>query len=126
MDEWEQEGLNLRKKLRERLDQTREVEDQEIYRQIDDLILEETRNRYVSLRRKEALRTELFNSIRKLDILQELIDDDSVTEIMVNGTEGIFLERNGRLLCWEKKITSKEKLEDMVQQIAGSLQPDRQ
>jgi len=95
------------------------VEDQEIYRQIDDLILEETRNRYVSLRRKEALRTELFNSIRKLDILQELIDDDSVTEIMVNGTEGIFLERNGRLLCWEKKITSKEKLEDMVQQIAG-------
>lgn len=119
MDEWEQEGLNLRKKLRERLDQTREVEDQEIYRQIDDLILEETRNRYVSLRRKEALRTELFNSIRKLDILQELIDDDSVTEIMVNGTEGIFLERNGRLLCWEKKITSKEKMEDMVQQIAG-------
>ena len=119
MEEWEQEGLNLRKKLRERLDQTREVEDQEIYRQIDDLILEETRNRYVSLRRKEALRTELFNSIRKLDILQELIDDDSVTEIMVNGTEGIFLERNGRLLCWEKKITSKEKLEDMVQQIAG-------
>ena len=95
------------------------MEDQEIYRQIDYLILEETRNRYVSLRRKEALRTELFNSIRKLDILQELIDDDSVTEIMVNGTEGIFLERNGRLLCWEKKITSKEKLEDMVQQIAG-------
>lgn len=119
MEEWEQEGRNLRKKLRERLDQTREVKDQEIYRQIDDLILEETRNRYVSLRRKEALRTELFNSIRKLDILQELIDDDSVTEIMVNGTEGIFLERNGRLLCWEKKITSKEKLEDMVQQIAG-------
>ena len=95
------------------------MKDQEIYRQIDDLILEETRNRYVSLRRKEALRTELFNSIRKLDILQELIDDDSVTEIMVNGTEGIFLERNGRLLCWEKRITSKEKLEDMVQQIAG-------
>ena len=119
MEEWEQEGRNLRKKLRERLDQTREVKDHEIYRQIDDLILEETRNRYVSLRRKEALRTELFNSIRKLDILQELIDDDSVTEIMVNGTEGIFLERNGRLLCWEKKITSKEKLEDMVQQIAG-------
>ena len=73
MEEWEQEGRNLRKKLRERLDQTREVEDQEIYRQIDDLILEETRNRYVSLRRKEALRTELFNSIRKLDILQETI-----------------------------------------------------
>lgn len=101
------------------MDQTREVKDQEIYRQIDDLIQEETRGRYVSLRRKEELRTELFNSVRKLDILQELIDDDSVTEIMVNGTEGIFFERGGRLLLWEKRITSREKLEDMVQQIAG-------
>lgn len=95
------------------------MQDQEIYRQIDDLILEETRGRYVSLRRKEELRTELFNSVRKLDILQELIDDDSITEIMVNGTEGIFLERDGRLSLWEKQITSREKLEDMVQQIAG-------
>lgn len=93
--------------------------DQEIYRQIDDLILEESRERYVSLQRKEQLRTELFNSVRKLDILQELIDDDSVTEIMVNGTEGIFLERKGRLTLWEKRISSREKLEDMVQQIAG-------
>lgn len=65
------------------------------------------------------LRTELFNSVRKLDILQELIDDDSVTEIMVNGTEGIFLERDGRLSLWTKRISDREKLEDMVQQIAG-------
>ena len=124
MDEWEQEGLNLRKKLRERLDQTREVEDQEIYRQIDDLILEETRNRYVSLRRKEALRTELFNSIRKLDILQELIDDDSVTEIMVNGTEGIFLERNGRLLGKEDHLEGKTGGYGPADR--RPLQPDRQ
>ena len=111
--------MKLRKKLRQQLEQTREVKDEEIYRQIDDLILEEARERYVSLSRKEALRTELFNSVRKLDVLQELIDDDSVTEIMVNGTEGIFLERDGRLYLWEKRITDKEKLEDMVQQIAG-------
>lgn len=96
-----------------------EAKDQEIYRQIDDLILEEGRKRYLSLQRKGELRTELFNSVRKLDILQELIDDDSVTEIMVNGTEGIFLERGGRLFRWEKRISSREKLEDMVQQIAG-------
>ena len=95
------------------------MKDEEIYRQIDDLILREARDHYISLRRKEELRMELFNSVRKLDILQELIDDDSVTEIMVNGTEGIFLERSGRLYPWEKRITSREKLEDMVQQIAG-------
>ena len=95
------------------------MKDEEIYRQIDDLILRAARDHYISLRRKEELRMELFNSVRKLDILQELIDDDSVTEIMVNGTEGIFLERSGRLYPWEKRITSREKLEDMVQQIAG-------
>lgn len=101
------------------MEQNRELKDEEIYRQIDDLILEEAKKRYLSLQRKETLRTELFNSIRKLDVLQELIDDDSVTEIMVNGTEGIFLERDGRLTLWEKRITDREKLEDMVQQIAG-------
>ena len=121
MDEWEQEGLNLRKKLRERLDQTREVEDQEIYRQIDDLILEETRNRYVSLRRKEALRTELFNSIRKLDILQELIDDDSVTEIMVNGPEEVFVETEGRIRRWEKSFESREQLLELIRQIVSRV-----
>lgn len=119
MNDWEQEGLRLRKKLRQRLEQNRELKDEEIYRQIDDLILEEAKERYLSLQRKEMLRTELFNSVRKLDILQELIDDDSVTEIMVNGTEGIFLERDGRLSLWTKRISDREKLEDMVQQIAG-------
>ena len=119
MNDWEQEGLKLRRKLRQQLEQNREVKDEEIYRKIDDLILEESQEHYLSLQRKAALRTELFNSVRKLDILQELIDDDSVTEIMVNGTEGIFLERDGRLSLWEKRITDQEKLEDMVQQIAG-------
>lgn len=109
----------LRKKLRDCMDQVREIDDEEIYKKIDDLILEEGRCQYLSLARREALRQELYNSVRKLDILQELIDDDTVTEIMVNGTEGIYYERNGTLYPWEKKITSREKLEDIVQQIAG-------
>ena len=109
----------LRKKLRDCMDQVREIDDEEIYKKIDDLILEEGRFQYLSLARREALRQELYNSVRKLDILQELIDDDTVTEIMVNGTEGIYYERNGTLYPWEKKITSREKLEDIVQQIAG-------
>ena len=109
----------LRERLLESLEEYREIGDQEIYQRIDELLLDDSMEHYMRLAERYALRKELFNSIRRLDILQELIDDDSVTEIMVNGTEGIFLERNGRLLCWEKKITSKEKLEDMVQQIAG-------
>lgn len=73
----------------------------------------------MSLSEKRQLRRELFNSIRRLDLLQELVDDDTVTEVMVNGTEGIFFERGGRISLWEKRVESREKLEDLVQQIAG-------
>ncbi|MCR5161364.1 MAG: Flp pilus assembly complex ATPase component TadA, partial [Lachnospiraceae bacterium] len=74
---------------------------------------------YVRLSEREQVQSELFNSVRRLDILQELIDDDGVTEIMVNGTEGIFLERAGVLKRWDKSFDSREKLEDIVQQIAA-------
>lgn len=96
-----------------------EVSDEKAIEEIDELILQEGHRGYLSLAQKECLRQELFNGIRRLDILQELLDDDSVTEIMVNGTEGIFVERRGRISRWEKNFTEKEKLEDLVQQIAG-------
>ena len=57
--------------------------------------------------------------MRKLDVLQELIEDESVTEIMVNGPDNIFVERAGKLTRWNKTFTSKEKLEDVIQQIVG-------
>ena len=95
----------------EQLEGYREVSDEEIYRNIDDL--------YIRLSERNELRRELFNSVRRLDILQELIDDNSVTEIMVNGTEGIFIERNGRLMQWDKNFCTRERLEDIAQQIVG-------
>ncbi|MDO4323005.1 MAG: CpaF family protein [Lachnospiraceae bacterium] len=109
----------LREKLMENLENCREIRDEEIYRNIDELILQTGFEFYIRLSDRNDLRKELFNSVRRLDILQELIDDDSVTEIMVNGTEGIFIERNGRLELWEKRFFSKERLEDIAQQIVG-------
>ena len=109
----------LRRKLMERLEEYREVKDEEIYQTIDELILQTGLECYIRLSERNELRTELFNSVRRLDILQELLDDDSVTEIMVNGIEGIFLEREGRLKIWEKRFFSRERLEDIAQQIVG-------
>lgn len=109
----------LRQKLMENLEEYREVQDEEIYRNIDELILQTGFEFYIRLSERNDLRRELFNSVRRLDILQELIDDNSVTEIMVNGTEGIYVERNGRLTLWEKNFFSKERLEDIAQQIVG-------
>lgn len=109
----------LLQRLQERLERKRDVDDEEIYEQIDELILESAKECYISLQQKSELRKELYNAVRKLDILQELLDDNTVTEIMVNGTDAIFLERKGRLMKWEKRFLSQKKLEDMVQQIAA-------
>ena len=93
--------------------------DREILDEIDQLILNRMRDSYISLNEKLQLRQELFYSVRKLDVLQELIEDETVTEIMVNGPDAIFVERGGRLGKWDKSFTSREKLEDVIQQIAG-------
>ena len=103
----------------EKLDMSREMTDKEILDEIDQLILNRMRDSYISLNEKLQLRQELFYSVRKLDVLQELIEDETVTEIMVNGPNAIFVERGGRLGKWDKSFTSREKLEDVIQQIAG-------
>lgn len=110
---------SLRMLLMEKLDLARELTDEEILEEIDTLILERMRDSRLSLKEKVQLRQELFHSVRKLDVLQELIEDETVTEIMVNGPDAIFVERAGKLSRWEKTFTSGEKLEDVIQQIVG-------
>ena len=61
-----------------------------------------------------------MTSLRKLDVLQELLEDEEITEIMVNGTEKIFYEKRGGLYQWDKQFSSVDKLEDIIQQIAGN------
>lgn len=110
---------SLRMLLMEKLDLARELTDEEILEEIDTLILERMRDSCLSLKEKVQLRQEVFHSVRKLDVLQELIEDETVTEIMVNGPDAIFVERAGKLSRWEKTFTSGEKLEDVIQQIVG-------
>lgn len=103
----------------ERLDNMWESTDEEVMELIDSLLMEEGRRYGLNLGQKSALRRELFSSVRKLDVLQELLEDSGVTEIMVNGWQRIFVEREGRVFPWEKHFTSPEKLDDVIQQIAG-------
>ncbi len=110
----------IREYVVERLDISREVPDEEILALIDEAICLRARQQVLSLDRRKQLRTEVFYSLRRLDILQELIEDDSITEIMVNGSGKIFFERQGRIQLWDKRFSSKEKLEDVIQQIVGT------
>lgn len=109
---------SLKRELRVRLEEGIYQEDGQILELIDELLLENGRKK-ISLSEKDRLQKEIFYSVRRLDILQELLDDDSVTEIMVNGPEHIFLEREGRIERWRGSFSSMEKLEDVIQQIVG-------
>lgn len=110
---------NCKREIRNRIDYSREVTDDEIHEIIDELVIKEGKKSSLSILEREQLGKELFYAIRKLDLLQELIEDDDITEIMINGTENIFIERQGRLLAYEKKFQEKEKLEDVIQQIVA-------
>ena len=90
--------------LMEQLDVSRELSDEEILEVIDELILNQSKELFFSLKEKVGLRQELFCSVRKLDVLQELIEDESVTEIMVNGPDNIFVERMGLSLAWKTSL----------------------
>lgn len=105
--------------VRERVDTTREMEEEEIREIIDDAILEFSSEFCMNLREKEQLATELFNVLKRLDILQELVDDDSITEIMINGPKNIFFERGGRIYRWDKEFSDEGRLYDIAQQIAA-------
>jgi len=109
----------LRQTLMEQLAEAGELTDEEILEKIDELLIGNNNIGYIPLNHKVQLRQELFDSIRKLDVLQELIDNPGVTEIMVNGYQTIFVEVEGRIKAWDKQFTSREKLDDVIQQIAG-------
>ena len=111
--------LTLQNQLFEQLNSLWESDDEEILEKIDELLLQEGSNNGLSLNEKANLRKELFRSIRKLDVLQELLEDTSITEIMVNGWDKIFIEREGHLITWNKTFTSSGKLEDVIQQIVA-------
>ena len=101
------------------MDLSRDIGDEELTELIHDVLQEEVQEKYIPLQEQIALSRQLYHSFRKLDILQELIEDDSITEIMINGTEDIFLERNGSVFKSEKRFLSQSKLEDVIQQIVA-------
>ena len=109
----------LYEKVMLRMDMTKETGEDELQEIIRCVIEEEGKREFLSLGEKIKISRELFNAFRRLDILQDLIEDDEITEIMVNGTENIFYEKRGRLHQTDRHFISEERLGDVIQQIAG-------
>ena len=119
MEQFQKLKQQLQETVRQRMDMSSELSDAQIGEIIDSVIMEKSREVYMSAVTKLTLRQELFNAIRRLDLLQELIDDKTVTESMVNGADAIFYERDGRIYTWDRHFESREKLEDVIQQIVS-------
>ncbi|MGN0377106.1 MAG: CpaF family protein [Suilimivivens sp.] len=95
------------------------MSEEEIREAIDEEILREGRIRHLELNTKTVLRKEIYYAIRQLGILQDLLEDPDITEIMVNGTAPIFVEKKGKLIQINMGFESKEKLSHVIQQIAA-------
>ncbi|MDR0949009.1 MAG: CpaF family protein [Lachnospiraceae bacterium] len=111
--------LRLRRQVLDKITYEKELTDQEVADRIDECMMEDLNLRTQSIAVKRALRKELFNSLRRLDILQKYVEDPSITEIMVHGKERIFVERQGKLCRVEEHFESEEKLQDIIQQIVA-------
>ena len=116
----DEEIQKLREHILAEIDLTREMSDTEIRAIVSEKCSIYGKQKFLKLSEQEALEQYLFHSLRKLDVLQELLDDPEITEIMVNGAEHIFYEKRGQLFESDKHFTSKEKLNDVIQQMAGS------
>ncbi len=119
MESKEARKRRLREKLAESIDYSAEKSDEEIQELIDEMLTKESKIVPLGLAERGQLRRELFHAVRKLDILQDLIDDTQITEIMINGADNIFMEKAGRLMRSDLRFESKEQLQNVIQQIVA-------
>lgn len=109
----------LKKRLIKDIDIDRSLDDEELKKLIADLVGSELDGSHMTARERLQVARELFNAVRGLDILQEILEDDEVTEIMINGPSDIFIEKHGSLLRYDGRFSSAERLNDCIQAIVG-------
>lgn len=109
----------LRGMVQERLDYGRDWSDEEVEETIDELLAEKKEMAYYPVEIRRKVKKELFDSLRRLDILQIFVEDSSVTEIMINGKDAIFVEREGALSRLDISFDSQEKLNDVIQRVVA-------
>lgn len=116
----EKEKAELQKQLMNQLDLNEELTDEEISEWIELAVLQRGRTVYLSVEEKRTLKRELFNAFRRLDVLSELLEDEDISEIMINGWKNIFIEKKGVLLKTDEMFINEERLRNVIQQIVSS------
>lgn len=103
------------------LDFTEEISDEELFRKIDGMIAEAAQKEAIPNAKKKKYRNSIFSAFRRFDILSLVMDDEEVTEVMVNKADRLYYEKQGCLYQYPEKFTTKEKLDDIIQTIASEV-----
>ncbi|MFZ5988478.1 MAG: CpaF family protein [Bacillota bacterium] len=112
---------DVKKAVSDSIDLRKDISDNEIKELITNIVFETSKQLYLTTSEKQDIIETVFNSMRRLDILQPIIDDKSVTEIMINGPDTIFIERDGRTYKLDSGFESRGKLEDVIQSIVSKV-----
>ena len=119
MDEKEIIIAEVRQGLIEKLEYLEETNDESLQRMINESLKEKTREQYIPIKDRQTIARQIFDSMRKLGILEEFIENPDVTEIMINGPKCIFYEKAGRLYKSDKQFENEETLRNVIQKIVA-------
>lgn len=128
MSEKDHSGMELRdiylqckKRIKERVREEDAYTDEAVRKIILQVIGEEHRKSWIPIRERVAVGRRIFYALRRLDVLQPLMEDEEVTDIMVNGPDHIYYEKHGQMRRYQEKFESRQRLEDLIQQIVGNV-----
>lgn len=96
-----------------------QIDDEELEEKIEEIVLERIGTEYCSIQQRVSIVQQVYSSIRGFGLLDSIISDDTITEVMINGPDNVFIEQNGRLFKMDKHFESQRKLEDVIQRIVG-------
>lgn len=96
-----------------------EMSDEELEERVEQIVAQRLGNQYCSMEQRVSIVQQVYSSIRGLGLLDTIINDDTITEVMINGPDNVFIEQNGRLFKLDKKFESQRRLEDIIQKIVG-------
>lgn len=95
------------------------LSDEELEEQVEEIVLARMGGQYCSIQQRVSIVQQVYSSIRGFGLLDSIISDDTITEVMINGPENVFIEQNGRLFKLDKQFESQRRLEDVIQRIVG-------
>ena len=109
----------IRAEIAQGLDRTKDIDDDELMEMVTEAVFRRSQISWLNIAQKRELADTVYNSMRRLDILQPMLDDKGITEIMVNGPDKIFIERAGRIDRVDASFDDQQKLEDVIHNIVS-------